>query len=215
MNRDRLRLILEKVYDSTPPWDSPSPPKQLVDMIESETLSPCCSIDVGCGLGQNSLYLASQGFSVLGIDFSENAIQMAQDNAARSGKSCRFCLCDALEIEDRIQEAFGFCLEWGLLHFIMPTERSSYICQLAGVLSPGALYLTLCFNEQSCEWGGAGKKLRTSPLTGAECYYSSVDELEKLYQPHFTVVSKDVVSMRFAGSPTIEHLENLFLLKRK
>lgn len=38
-------------------------------------------IDIGCGMGRNSIYLAQQGFSVTAIDFSKKGIERLQQRA--------------------------------------------------------------------------------------------------------------------------------------
>ncbi len=42
-------------------------------------------LDIGCGLGRNSLYLAKQGFDVTAIDLSQVAIQMLREEATQRG----------------------------------------------------------------------------------------------------------------------------------
>ena len=37
-------------------------------------------LDIGCGRGRHSVYLASKGFEVTGIDLSENSIEIAKEN---------------------------------------------------------------------------------------------------------------------------------------
>jgi tellurite methyltransferase len=39
------------------------------------------SLDLGCGQGRNALYLASQGFSVIGVDSSDEAIKSLTESA--------------------------------------------------------------------------------------------------------------------------------------
>ncbi len=43
------------------------------------------AVDVGCGKGRNSLYLASQGMSVTAMDFTPNAISSLAEAASRFG----------------------------------------------------------------------------------------------------------------------------------
>lgn len=52
-------------------------------------------LDPGTGPGHNAIHLASQGYSVTGIDASETAIARARDNAGRAGVNVEFEVADA------------------------------------------------------------------------------------------------------------------------
>ena len=44
------------------PWDIGGPRAELVRLVGSGELQPCRAIDLGCGAGENVIYLAQQGF---------------------------------------------------------------------------------------------------------------------------------------------------------
>src|SRR5262245_46034173 len=72
------------------PWDSDEPDENLVEFVRSRPLAPCRALDIGCGTGTHSLWLAEQGFDVLGVDVSALAIERAQEKAAGKSGRCRF-----------------------------------------------------------------------------------------------------------------------------
>jgi cyclopropane fatty-acyl-phospholipid synthase-like methyltransferase len=41
-------------------------------MIESRTIEPGRTLQVGCGTGTNAIYLAQHGFEVVGVDVSRS-----------------------------------------------------------------------------------------------------------------------------------------------
>lgn len=55
----------------------------LVDLASG--LTPGRALDLGCGEGGDSIWLAQQGWLVTGIDISETAIERARGNAASAG----------------------------------------------------------------------------------------------------------------------------------
>ncbi len=92
----------------------------------SETLEPGSLIlDVGCGNGRNSRYLAEKGFEVVGIDISPAQVEIAKRRAAAElpGKPVRFLVGDAtkLPLEDNGFDAAIFIAT--LHHLTSPEER--------------------------------------------------------------------------------------------
>ena len=53
-------------------------------------IQPGRALDIGCGEGFYSLYLASLGFDVVGIDLSDRAVELARQNAKRAGLNVSF-----------------------------------------------------------------------------------------------------------------------------
>jgi len=55
-------------------------------------------LDIGCGLGDNSIYFASRGHSVTGLDGSPAAIEEARRRASEAGVSVTFAVADATKL---------------------------------------------------------------------------------------------------------------------
>ncbi len=92
-------------------WTRTEPPQELVKLIESRKINPCKTIDIGCGEGFYSIYLASKGFDVTGIDLSEKAIKYAKTNAANRGVNVHFLSMDIADLA-QLDEKFDFVFEW-------------------------------------------------------------------------------------------------------
>ena len=60
----------------------------------ADTLEPGTAVDLGCGMGQNCIWLAENGWSVHGVDISPTAIARARDRAAATDASCTFEVAD-------------------------------------------------------------------------------------------------------------------------
>lgn len=56
-----------------------------------------------CANGNESLSLAASGASVVGVDISDVAIQMARDNAMATGLSARFVAADVYDLPDDLR----------------------------------------------------------------------------------------------------------------
>jgi tRNA/tmRNA/rRNA uracil-C5-methylase (TrmA/RlmC/RlmD family) len=89
------RVYQEKSLDEIA-WNIETPPDVLVELVHSGKIQPCKTIDLGCGAGNYAIYLAVQGFDVIGVDSSPTAIKIATENAQKMGVKCRFIVADLL-----------------------------------------------------------------------------------------------------------------------
>src|SRR3954468_15556308 len=55
-------------------------------------------LDVGCGLGDNAIHLASQGHPVTGIDAAPTAVEHARQRARQQGVDVDFAVADATSL---------------------------------------------------------------------------------------------------------------------
>ena len=68
-----------------------------VDFIEKEINQNknCKILDVGCGTGRHAIELTRRGYSVTGVDLSENMLEKARENAIDAGFEIDFRQADA------------------------------------------------------------------------------------------------------------------------
>ncbi|MDR3570067.1 MAG: methyltransferase domain-containing protein [Syntrophobacteraceae bacterium] len=135
------------------PWDIGKPDCNLVEVLARQLVSGCKAIDIGCGTGDNSLWLAQNGFLVTGVDTSEIALENARQKALDAKVACRFILADFLD--DKIEGApFGFAFDRGCLHsFSSEGDRKRFAQNVAVHLEKAGLWLTLVGNadeERKC-----------------------------------------------------------------
>ena len=52
------------------------------------------ALDLGCGMGANSIWLAAQGWEAIGVDFSDVAVSAAQSAAKAAGAAAHFVQAD-------------------------------------------------------------------------------------------------------------------------
>jgi len=204
---------MEQIYSRIPidaiPWNIEFPPKEIVDLVESGNVKPCKTIDLGCGAGNYAIYLASQGFDVTGVDISPSAIKFAEENAAKKKVKCHFLVRD-LTAKSEFKQTFDFAYDWEVLHHIYPQKRKKYIENVFGMLLPGGKYVSVCFSMNDTWFKGNGK-YRETPL-GTVLYFSSENELKRLYEPYFFIQELKTIEIIGKSGP---HLVNYAVLIRK
>jgi len=99
--------------DGIPPWETGTHQPAYAYWVENNDISGNVA-DIGCGTGENALFLADHGFEVIGYDFSPTAIRRAQEKAEKRNIKARFQQIDimGLESEDR---RFDTIVESGLI----------------------------------------------------------------------------------------------------
>ncbi len=207
---------LEKVYEKRAVWTETEPPKELVEIVETKKINPCKALDIGCGEGFYSIYLAKKGFDVTGIDLSENAVRSAKQNAKKENVKIKFIAMDTSELS-KLNKKFDFILEWALLHHIVPKKRKKYAKDVEKILNKGGKYLSICFNNQNSDFGAEGKNLRTIPKgaampEGTKLYYSSLEEVKELFKEHFQIIETKLIKISTGSKP---HIVNYLFMEKK
>jgi SAM-dependent methyltransferase len=142
----------EEAYAGTPPWDIGRPQPELIRLAEAGAIKGAV-LDVGCGTGENALYLAGLKLEVWGVDSAPSAIRKAQDKAKARGLAARFVVHDALDLGS-LGRTFDSVVDSGLFHVFSDAERPLFALSLAAVIRPGGTYFMLCFSERETGAGG-------------------------------------------------------------
>ncbi|NOX46089.1 MAG: methyltransferase domain-containing protein [Chlorobi bacterium] len=128
------------------PWDIKRPDFNLKNIVKSRPVEPCKALDIGCGTGDNVIWLAREGFETLGIDMSSKAIEMAKDKAVKTGVETDFRTMDFLG-EKLPANTFGFVFDRGCFHtFDEKEDRKVFVENVHGLLMKDGLWLSLIGN---------------------------------------------------------------------
>jgi SAM-dependent methyltransferase len=192
------------------PWNFETPPDALVQLVEHGEIKPCRAIDLGCGTGNYSAYLASIGFDVIGVDISQTAIKIAKENAKKKGLNSYFLVADVLGNLNEIKVTFDFAYDWELLHHIFPEKRKKYVENVYRILSPEGKYLSVCFSEKDTQFNSSGK-YRETPL-GTILYFSSEDELRDIFDLYFNIIEIKTIEISGKSAP---HIVNYAFMEKK
>ncbi|MBI5226216.1 methyltransferase domain-containing protein [Candidatus Micrarchaeota archaeon] len=181
------------------PWEIENPPKELLAFLASGRLKPVKTsgatgtllariraLDVACGSGNYSIFLAKNGFDVTGVDFSKNALEIARNKAKAANVSIGFVHADvrhlvipgsASALEGK---RFDFILDWSLLHHIAPADLTDYAAQFGRLLAPGGVLLLSCFSDRDAPKSGLTE---ATGKMGNVLFYRTREEIEAAYRP--------------------------------
>ncbi len=142
----------ENAYGGVPTWDIGRPQGAVVRLAETGLIRGSV-LDVGCGTGDNALYLASRGHDVVGIDFAAGAVKQAVEKARARGLPAIFVVGDALDAASLEAASVGHTLDTiidiGLFHCLQPWERDVYAAGLRGVIGPAGHCFVLCWSNEN------------------------------------------------------------------
>ena len=136
------------------PWEQEGPREELARLVESGRIQPCRAIDLGCGSGSNTLYLAQRGFDVTGVDFAASAITKARRRAAASGTKAPFVVGDLTDPRgiSGVSGVFDFLVDYGTFDDLTPADRDRYLDTLLAMSHVGSQYLLWCFEYRMRWW---------------------------------------------------------------
>ena len=138
-------------HDGPAPWDIGQPQPAIV-RVAAEGGFTGAVLDAGCGTGENALYVASLGLSVLGVDVAETALAIAREKAHDRGIEVEFAAADAFHLE-RLGRRFETVLDCGLFHTFNADERPEYVASLASVTEHDGILYVLCFSDDGPDTG--------------------------------------------------------------
>ena len=162
----------ERYKSGDTPWDAGRPDFNLIEVVNKKPILSCKVLDIGCGTGDNSIWLTQNGFHVTGTDTSEIAIEKAKEKASKAGAECDFMPVDFLK--NKIEGApFGFVFDRGCFHsFSSENDRRRFAQNVAAHLEEAGLWLTLAGNaDENRQGSGPPQRTAADIVLAVEPYF--------------------------------------------
>jgi SAM-dependent methyltransferase len=165
------------------PWQRATPYTDLVAAVEGPSaLEPGRALDLGCGTGTDSVYLAKHGWDVTGVDMTPTALAAARRNAKGAGVAPRFIQGDVTRLHELgVGNGYSLLLDFGCFHTLPEDRRPAYVTGVSHAAAPGATLLLFGFrrpiapmhagitaDEVPQRFSGAGWQLVSAERASAE-----------------------------------------------
>lgn len=202
-NEDIKKMLDAFLEDSAKWWDKTYldkdrplpffkniPDENLVDYFKTGHLVKGRALDVGCGLGRNSIYLATQGCEVDGIDISKEAIELAIKRANEMNVCINFKENSIFDYKIS-KNSYDIIYDHGCLHHIPPHRRFDYIKIIKDSLKPNGYWGLVCFAP------GASQNVYGQMISDWEVYKRksilgglvyTEDKLKKIFSNGFEMI---------------------------
>jgi SAM-dependent methyltransferase len=132
---------------SKPRWERDGVPPEVMSLVENNG-DRGRALDLGCGTGTHSIYLAQHGLTVVGVDFSPKAIELAREKARQARAAVDFQIGDVTRL-DFLHEPFDVVLDIGCFHGLDAAGRARYAQHLARLTRAGSTFLLWAFDDHS------------------------------------------------------------------
>lgn len=137
MKENNLSRMVAFYEEGGVPWDQELPPPEVEDVVKK--LKVGGALDLGCGFGRASRYLADHGWTVDAIDFVPQAIEEAR-HRSHEYTAITYHHASVLEL-DFLESRYEFILDVGCGHSLKTSLLSSYINSVEGLLKQDGLFL--------------------------------------------------------------------------
>ena len=178
------RKVMGRFYakaDGSPerlPWHRETPEPILAKAVAARGARGR-ALDLGCGAGLFSAWLARQGMGVTGIDLFPEAIAMARATAVKQGVEVELVCGDLFTFAPAAP--FDLVLDSGCLHALVGGDLDLYKAQLLRLLAPGGTFVLGHWGKRHAfDWRPIGPRRRTEA------------EIQALFAPELTLRDKDV-----------------------
>jgi ubiquinone/menaquinone biosynthesis C-methylase UbiE len=129
------------------PWDGHPLAQSLRTLVEGDGSLPTGkALELGCGTGDCSIYLAEHGWQVTAVDYVKQALEKARAKADAAGAVINFADADVTRLSSAsLGDKFGLIVDNGCLHNMSDPDRDAYVREVSAIAAPGARLLVVAF----------------------------------------------------------------------
>lgn len=138
----------ESVYEQEEtPWDAGKPESVLARLIKEKYIRPCKTLELGCGNGNDAIFLAKNGFDVTAVDISKKAIENAKERGKNSNVKVKFLAEDVTDLKS-LKDRFKFLYDRACFHFIPEEKRELYLNNVKHLLVKNGDFVLIASSDK-------------------------------------------------------------------
>jgi SAM-dependent methyltransferase len=98
-------------------------------------------LDLGCGTGNDVLRLVQQGFTVIGVDFSDEAVRLGREKAEKLGLKAQFIVADMAKRLPFDNAAFDAVMSNVAIHMFSDQITRELFQEIRRIVCPNGLFV--------------------------------------------------------------------------
>jgi len=134
------------------PWEINKPDHNLISYYNIPNIKkPKHSIDIGCGLGHNAVWLAQQGVDSTGIELVPNAIDACKKYASECDVSVDFKVMDFFK--GNLPSAYyDLVFDRGCFHNLSYDEMQQFASKISRILTDDGIWMSIIGSAEGAEF---------------------------------------------------------------
>lgn len=146
-------------------------------------------LDLGCGVGRNSIYLGKEGFDVIGVDIPRNALKKTKTWSKIEGIPNVTVLRCSMTNLPFVSHAFDAVISVSVVHHALKKDIEKAIKDIRTVLKDNGLLLANLLSTKDYRYG-SGEKLENGTFRVLESF-----EAKQFEEVHHFFSKKEILTL--------------------
>ena len=146
-------------------------------------------LDLGCGVGRNSIYLGKEGFDVIGVDVSRSALKKTKAWSKIEGFPNVAVLRCSMTNLPFVSQSFHAVISVSVIHHALKKDIRKTVEEICTVLKDNGLFLANLLSTKDYRYG-SGKKLENGTFRVLENF-----EEKQFEEVHHFFSKKEILTL--------------------